>query len=465
VLLEIFDFYRQGIYSYDREWKKSNVWWWTCLAHVCRKWRAVMLASPLRLDFAITVGPTRPDNIETILSGTLPIRIRYKIGPWRFRTPSGSPLWRLRDTLKHHDRVREISFEVLGAWWDEFFKETNRPFPALETLVLRFGQNSGQQIPETFLRGQDPSVLHLRHLRLQCISLESISGLLLSATALTDLFLKVDTVFGSSPETSLLACLQSMLCLRRLDLFVSYDLFDPPPYPSTAKDIVPLSKLTCFHYFGHIEFLEALVAGLSAPSLLDVDIDFLFEPSIVHLPRFISEINEHYHAVHAAFQEWTFHLSFLTQSEYIGQCKPRFQLGSLDSYPEFLGICGTVNTKLTTVEELRVTFEKTSANKWENVIPWRRFLLQFPSVKALRTENADNCSIARCLLQDHEEADGDLDFLPALEEIELGKSSLSTDESQRGPELAAFQPFVSARQQAGRPVEAFFTRTTVTVDV
>jgi hypothetical protein len=424
-----------------------------------------MLASPLRLDFAITVGHIKPDDIETILSGPLPIHIRYKIGPWRFRTPSGSPLLRLRETLKHHDRVREISFEVLGAWWDEFFKETNRPFPALETLVLRFGQYSGKRIPESFLRGQDPSVLHLRHLRLQCISFESISGLLLSATALTDLFLKVDTVFGSSPETSLLACLQSMLCLSRLDLFISYDLFDPPPYPLTPQDIVPLSKITYFHYLGHIEFLEPLVAGLSAPSLRDVNIDFLFEPPVVHLPRFISEIGEHYYAVHAAFQEWTFHLSFLTQSEYIGQCKPGFQLGSLDSYPEFMGICSTVYMKLTTVKELRVTFEKTSANQWENVIFWRRFLLQFPSVKALRTENADNHSIARSLLQDNEEADGDLDFLPALEEIELGKSTLATDESQRGPELTAFQPFISARQQAGRPVKAFFTRTTVTVDV
>ena len=120
-----------------------------------------MLASPLRLDFAITVGhikPESPDDIETILSGPLPIHIRYNIGWWRFRTPSGSPLWRLRDILKHHDRVREISFEVLGAWWDEFFKETNRPFPALETLVLRFAQYS-----EMAEIGSTPEYRSLKH--------------------------------------------------------------------------------------------------------------------------------------------------------------------------------------------------------------------------------------------------------------------------------------------------------------
>jgi hypothetical protein len=33
-------------------------------------------------------------------------------------------------------------------------------------------------------------------------------------------------------------------------------------------------------------------------------------------------------------------------------------------------------------------------------------------------------------------------FLPALEEVELGNSPLLTHESQHGPELAAFQPFI-----------------------
>jgi len=43
-------------------------------------------------------------------------------------------------------------------------------------------------------------------------------------------------------------------------------------------------------------------------------------------------------------------------------------------------------------------------------------------------------------------------MLPALEEIELCMAPDIT-ESQRASELAAFQPFVSARQQAGRPVK------------
>ena len=61
--------------------------------------------------------------------------------------------------------------------------------------------------------------------------------------------------------------------------------------------------------------------GLSAPSLRDVYFDFAGATwlPIVHLPWFISEIEEHHHAVHATFkgQGQAFHLSLLTQLEDI----------------------------------------------------------------------------------------------------------------------------------------------------
>jgi hypothetical protein len=111
------------------------------------------------------------------------------------------------------------------------------------------------------------------------------------------------------------------------------------------------------------------------------------------------------------------------------------------------------------VEELRITcitFARTGA-----AIPWREFLQHFPRLKALRTKGANNYCIARALLQDHGDPDDGLAFLSTLEEIELGKNPLLTDESrlscQCGHELAAFETFVSARQQVGRPVKVFFS--------
>ncbi|KAF8475211.1 hypothetical protein DFH94DRAFT_116376 [Russula ochroleuca] len=420
-----------------------------------------MFASSSRLDLSITVGPEKPRHIKTILSGPLPILIDYTR---MYGDIAGSALWRLRAALKHHDRVREIAFEGSRANFNQILKMTQCAFPVLEGLIICFGDNYYEpKLPDTFLRGPDLSDLHLRRIALQDVSLASISGFLLSATAVTDLYLKIDTPFGPSPEASLLTCLQGMPCLRRLDLSMSILSESPlqPPTTPSPKDVVPLSKLTTLRYGGYGVFLDALAAGLSAPSLRNVSIQFFDHvlPAVtarVHLPRFISEIEECYHAVHVNFHDSGFSLSLWTQSEYINHYLPRFKLSRVPGHvPELIiRMSGALSTRLATVEELRVTFVSTAANVWEDFIPWREFLQHFPRLKAFRTEGAINCSIARALLRDHGEPNNDFAFLSALEELELGKNS---SDSPCGPELAAFEPIVSARQQAGCPIKVFFS--------
>jgi hypothetical protein len=187
---------------------------WIDLAHVCRKWRAAVFGSSFRLDVGVTIGPVKPDRIKKILSGHLPIFIDYKDVDRNF----GSALRRMRTALKHRDRVRVISIDGMGTRYDKFLKQTQYAFPVLESLSLRFESFYQPKFPDTFLRGPDLSNLHLRRLRLENISLSSISGLLLSATALTDLFLKLHNASSPSAETSLLACLQGMHCLCSLHL-------------------------------------------------------------------------------------------------------------------------------------------------------------------------------------------------------------------------------------------------------
>ena len=467
VLLEIFDSYRQDINSYDYQWGEKHVW--INLVHVCRKWRAVVFASYVRLDLGVLVGPKKPGHIKTILSGPLPISINYQ---YNRESVTGSALWRMCATLKRHDRVRKITFQGMRANFDKFFKLTNRAFPVLDTLSLHFCGPYEPKIPDTFLRGPDLSDLHLRHLELTGVSLPSISRFLSSATALTDLVLHLDdSLRSSSSETALLdllACLKGMSYLRSLQLAFLSGPLDTPSQPSSPKDIVTLSKLTCFRYTDHdISFFDALVAGLSAPSLRDVEVQYcagMWPPMVVHLPRFIDEIEEHYHVVHVVFKAWLFHLSLLSQSGCISHCKPGFKFGTISLLPpeSIMRMSGVLSTRLSTVEELHVSFDKASTDVWEDLIPWRRswrkFLQQFPSVKVLRTEDKNNC-IARIFLQlqGHEEPGDDVTFLPALEEIELYNNSSSINGSQCGPELAAFKPFVSARKQAGRPVKVFFS--------
>jgi hypothetical protein len=66
-----------------------------CRARVC-----------LPLDLGVTLGPEKPDHIETILSGPLPILIGYKC---LYREITGSALWRMDAAIRHHDRVRDRS--------------------------------------------------------------------------------------------------------------------------------------------------------------------------------------------------------------------------------------------------------------------------------------------------------------------------------------------------------------------
>jgi hypothetical protein len=129
-----------------------------------------------------------------------------------------------------------------------------------------------------------------------------MSGLLSSATSLTDLLPHIYTAFSPSTGMSLLASLQGMDCLRNLDL--AFSPLNTPSQPLIPKEVVPLSKSTKFRYEGSSVFLYALIARISAPSLQNIDVKFIddIQSPTVHLSRFISEIEEHYHTIQVHIQ-------------------------------------------------------------------------------------------------------------------------------------------------------------------
>jgi hypothetical protein len=416
-----------------------------------------MLASTSRLDLGITVRPKIPAHIETILSASdpLPIFIDHPIDG------TGSALSGIRAALEQHDRVREISFVGTSAWFEDIFRNTNCSFPILESLSL-CSRNGYEELklPDTFLGGPDLSNLHLQHLRLEGFSLISTSGLLFSLSTLTTLSLQINTAFGISPETSLLACLQGMPCLCRIDLVTPSSPLSSPPPPSALNDIVPLLKLTYFRYVGQSVFMDAIVAGLSAPFLQDLRMAFHDEilPSIVHLPRFISETEKPYHSLFVTLRNWIFRVKPSTQLECTSQ---RSRCGWLYFKPpevptlstqSIIQVSGTLSAKLTTVEELCISFS-FAMTATEDHIPWRRFYQQFPSVKVVRTYGIDYDCIVRMLLQDDLK---DVAIFPVLEEIEFGNEGWSDDPemaSRSESEPTALETFIFARQQAGRPVK------------
>jgi hypothetical protein len=376
------------------------------------------------------------------------------------------------------NRIRGITLKAPTADLDKFFQVTKRPFPALESLSLSDRGDNKLKIPATFLEGSD---LHLRSLTLRHIPLTCISRFLMSPAALTCLVLVIDTDVGPPPMMSLLLShLQGMPCLDHLDLDMHSRVYDVPQQ-TTPEERFPLSKLTFFHYRGHSAYLNTLVAGFEAPSLLQVDIGLsdATPPPIMHLSRLIEDIREPYHAFQIVLEHDSFFFLLLSESEdeYHFDPPPRFRLFT-DRFPNrfpesIMQMSSAFSAKLTTMQKLIVVHfhgddddfydddddedeDENDDDELEGFIPWRTFLLQFTSLETLELDGTDNLPIAGALHQGHGELN--LAFLPALEEIVLctplfGYTPEYEDQPETGArELAPFQPFLSTRQQANRLV-------------
>jgi hypothetical protein len=259
-----------------------------------------------------------------------------------------------------------------------------------------------------------------------------------------------------------------MRYLRSLDLYIGNSAPSNPSGSlsqlSNPDDIVPLSNLTRFRFVGHPAFLGALLAGVSTPSLWDVDISFFHRiaPPIVHLPRFITEMEPRHQIAEVIVDSddiVTFRVtkfSLLRHPESTTHCKPHFRLHIPVRFPTSLGqLSSSLPTVLATVEELRVHFYRLSADVSDNVVLWSSIFQHFPNVKVLRLVATRYEHMARSLPQSHEEPN-DVILLPALEEILLRKKVFIDHKNYCARQLAAFHPFVSTRQQAGRPVKVVF---------
>ncbi|KAH9978404.1 hypothetical protein BJV74DRAFT_138626 [Russula compacta] len=456
VLLDIFDSYRQHFTNDQSVWNKKHKWF--KLMHVCRKWRCIVFASSTRLDLCLFVSNTNPGNMKTIFSPhlpPLPIAINHDYhhtGTASLKTKEFSCMFTACS------RVRGLTFSGTAPDFDELFKATKCPLPMLEDLELRNLDNriTEVKVPATFLEGSAP---HLRRLKLHRISLTSMSSLLSSATMVLELCLRI-----YAPSTLLLAHLQGMHCLRHLNLRLrtrgTATSINGPMPPTNPEDTFLLSKLTYFHYQGPSSVFNALVAGFTAPSLQDVHIilDHDDEDPILHLPRFLDDVEKLYHSVQMISDGDYFRISLLTHSETVGCATPSFRFCSDYSPDSVMRMSAALSAKLATVEELLMVFLTDSYELRDDDTPWPSFLQHFRRVKVLRVEyEEDVFAIADTLQMDDEPIP---DLLPMLEEVEITARGDVFSESPQGQpvmfselEMAAFRPFLAARQEAGRPVK------------
>ena len=231
VLIEIFDLYREEDEDEDNGF---DVWGWIILVHVCRRWRQVVFASPLRLDLKIlcTSGPPIKKNLG--IWPALPIVIRYdKI--------TDDNEGNIVTALEHVDRVCKVNLDVTGSELGKISTAMQQTFPMLTTLIIV--SDDEQFLPAKFLGGSAPC---LQSIYLTGISFLALPTLLLSTSDLVSLELFNIPPFGYISPKAMVMGLAALPRLRAF--FITFqsatprpDLIHPPP---PARAVLPALTLS-----------------------------------------------------------------------------------------------------------------------------------------------------------------------------------------------------------------------------
>jgi hypothetical protein len=462
VLLQIFDFYLQGTYEWNRNWHK--------LVHVCRRWRSIIFRWPSRL------------NVYHYCTGRK--LVRQKLDVWPPLVPIKLAVYGLGKpdhcvdnviaALEHNNRVCEIDMASLtNTELENILEAMQKPFPALTRLDLSADQmsNGGKaqliRVPDSFLGGSAPK---LRTLSLYSIPVPfpGLQKLLWSAVDLNELYLsKIPHTVYFSPE-AIVTCLSALPKLKTLHLTFKSPRSRPDresrltPHPTRAT-LVLLPVLTWLTFKGVSEYFEDLVAQIDAPLLDDLSITFFHQLTFntPHLAQFISRaprlapsLRTHDEA-HIVFEDhtvrFTLPLPSLTSSDAeirLGiTCRHQdLQLSSVKQ------VCASSLPLafIPMVKHLRIEEDMGSLG-WprENDIQkseWLGLLYQFTAVKSLYLTEKLVPRIVPALQELVKRRAVNSSVLPALQCLFL--EGLHTS----GPVQQAIRPFISAQELTSHPI-------------
>ena len=454
VLLEMFDAYRQLFKSnpnYENIWNSRDGWF--KLTHVCRSWRCLVHLSPSRLHLHLLLTPRRSSKAIMLRNlPPFPILVDYQRAKWTKRE-MGLAL----AAIGHHGRVHGISLERRPCRnMAEIYKALNRPFPDLESLEIcsNYGRSS-VMIPATFLLGSAPC---LRRLKLQQVDPRCLSPLLSTVSGLVELSLSIGIPPDTLPEESLIADLQRMSCLRRLELELWYHRtiigYSPRP-PSRTGDIVPLPNLIQLALSGQQIYLEALVAVLAAPSLQHLRVGILNVTntiSIPHLCRFICDTDNQFREFHLDFSDNMLGILAETCSKSIYAKPFTVVIPGPVSLEE---ICNRLSGPLATVETLTVVWKVIGESRG---VKWRKLFNHTRQLKSIMVPWQVALDVAHSFQQDGQGLD--MELLPALELINVdmrpwhpdGGARLEPNSQDYATIPDAFEPLITAREKVGRPI-------------
>jgi hypothetical protein len=170
-LLNVFYLYRPFLLGEDEDnennrlfggnggWERGR--WWYKLAHVCRRWRNIVLGSAAYLDVSLVCTNGTPVTDMLANSPPLPLVIDYYLDEDDDITgedEEGAIL-----ALKQYDRVRRVRLDMPPTSLQKFITIMDEEYPILEHLIIMClykGKTTILTFPETL---QAP---HLHHLAL-----------------------------------------------------------------------------------------------------------------------------------------------------------------------------------------------------------------------------------------------------------------------------------------------------------
>ena len=458
-LLNVFYLYRPFLSGEDDDDEDSCLFggnggwdrgrWWYKLAHVCQRWRNVVLGSAAYLDVSLVCTNGTPVGDMLAHSPPLPLVVEYKFDENYYITEEDEKAAIF--ALKQYDRVRRVRLWMPPTSLQKFITTMEEEYPILEYLIILHPPKDKTTIltfPETF---QAP---HLRHLFLMSIALPIGSQLLMTAVGLVTFGLFMLNPSSYFHSNTLLQWLSFMPQLKTL--FINFYFPDRNRHVEEQRTHtaiptpVTLRNLRHFRFYGFTAYFEALFYRIYAPRLETLRITF-FNQLTFSVPRLLHFMgtteNLRFKTARFKFSDEDIGVEVYPHEE-ADMCALSVDVRCchLDWQVSFAAqIFNALSPVLSAVEHLTFEheFHSQSSEEHNEVDPteWRKLLSSFRNVKTLRIATGLVEELSCCLQLD----DGELplELLPELQELTYSGSGDSGN---------AFTSFINARLGAGRPI-------------